>query len=114
MFGRRAKQIAELDAEVERLSAEAAHALEALARVQADYDAVMERVFKERRRFRKWEQEHATPRRGWALAREAVDLIRYGPMFSSSNPAAPSYSSEQVESGMRRIAAELERGDVPR
>lgn len=44
----------------------------------------------------------------YELAREAINLIRYGPLFQNTDPAVPDYSREQVEAGMRRILAELE------
>jgi hypothetical protein len=81
--------------------------LEALAAQWEEYDALMERVQKERKKFMDWEREHAAPRHGWKLAREAVDLNRYSPLANVTDPAAPRYSADHVVSEARRIEQEL-------
>jgi chromosome segregation ATPase len=111
MFGKQ-RRITELEAECERAQAELEQlqgefksARAALRAKEDEADALLERLHKERRHHADFVA--ANPQRDRELAREAVNFIRYGPLFQTTDPAVPVFDRGQVEQGMRRILAEL-------
>jgi hypothetical protein len=45
--------------------------------------------------------------RGDVLLKEALDLIRFGPLFPTTDPSVPRFSIEQVDQAERRMRQDI-------
>lgn len=100
--------IRELHAHAKRLQFEGAEACEPCKVKDEQVAAMQERIQKERRRHKAVEDQWKVPLAGYALAKEATELLRYGPLRINTTPESPIYTWGQCEQGVRRIEQELD------
>jgi hypothetical protein len=114
MLARRST-VRRLEAENARLEAEnaeldAARGLEREARgaAEAERDALQRRVNKLSESLRQVNAGATDFANG--LAKEALDLVRFGPLFATTDPGVPSYTIDQVDQAERRLRTQLAQG----